>query len=179
MLLKNAYMDKIEDFRDKLKKNKENIKKQCPLKRGDIIEFEYKNKIEKGIFDYFYISNNFNTAIKINLPKISSIGYTSSYVYIRNPDCSKIKKISNTLNSEKLERINDLIDLKHYEIEKATRVLQHQLEKLERLKYEEHEKCIHDFEQGDFIRIEKGDMWTTEKEMYEYTCKHCGLVVIN
>ena len=138
----------MNNLAEQIKKEKERLKSLCPFQKDQILEWTEKDKngqdvTKRGVFDYYYVSDDLSTAMKINLPVHHNINYSSSYAYFKDVDFSKFIVIKNPYDEYKGIRIDDMIDTKEYEIQKATEILNSQLKRLQRIKEKEQNKCVH------------------------------------
>ena len=173
-------MTNTKSLIEQVKEEKEKLKSKCTFKKGDILEWtNAKGKVIRGVFKYYSVSDDLTSVISIDLPVYSHINWSSSCEYIKEPDLSKFKVIDNPCSVKKLERIEDMIDEDNYEMAKKVKILKHQKERLQNIKYSEQDKCIHNWEKvtGNKIRTEKGGMWSSDKEIYEWYCTFCGMEI--
>lgn len=163
-------LSKVEDI-------KKELINSCPFKKGDCLEWINKGKTLRGRFDYVYIDDKLQVAIKINLPVTSYIKWTSSYEYIKNPDYSLFKLIESPVLPETVDRIYEIIRGIDYEIKKKTELLTKQKNRLQKLKTNYQNSCVHEWEDmGETGETRKTNslFGNSEHDVHAFYCKHCG-----
>jgi hypothetical protein len=176
----------MENLKEQLQEEKNRLKALCTFVKNDILEWTEKDKegedtVKRGVFGYYYVSDDLSTAVRINLPVSHQLAFTSSYAYIRNPDLSRFKVVQNPINKYTISRINDMIEMKEWEINKKTGLLRNQLKKLHFIKNKYQSNCVHNWSRvgglfADPVEV-KTDCLGQEWKYYKWECKFCGKVI--
>jgi len=173
-------MENKELILEQIEAEKKRLIESCPFKKGDILEWESIHKSDisetkRGTFEYIHVNNKIEVSMRINLPVRNYLGYSSSYVYVKNPNYTKYSKIENPYNIKTVSRITDMIDDVQYQIDKKIKILKGQKERLVCMLEKQKNKCVHIWEKGMFdepVRTERDFLGQTF-EYYIWTCSIC------
>lgn len=153
----------------------------CGFSKNDIVQIA-GDKPFRGHIESLYVStfgdDKGSLCMHIRGDAARSINWSSNLKIIREAEFGTVTKISNPLNSETLERIDDLIYQKEKEIKRATELLKKQKQRLEKLRTNQEKSCIHKFECiGETGRTIKHLVGQSEEK--EYQCIYCSKTVID